>query len=84
MPKDQILLFIFNLILLNALVFIMFDLLAKVPMVEVSMFFNLGPIVGVVLGLLILKEAIAIPEICVGALAFCSCALVILGNYYAA
>jgi len=75
---------VFNLILLNALIFIMFDLLAKVPMVEVSMFFNLGPMAGMVLGLLILKEVIAIPEIFVGILAFCSCGLVILGNYYAA
>jgi len=55
----------------------------KLPIVEVSIFINLGPLCGMILGFLILKETMQGAEILAGILGLSGCTLIVLGAYQA-
>lgn len=71
------------LILALTIIFIMFEAFAKLPLVEVMIFVNTGPVVAMFLSIFILKEKVVWREIAGGLFAFAAVCLIVFGNYLA-
>jgi len=64
-------------------IYIMFDAFAKMPLVEVMIFVNTGPVIAMFLSIFVLKEKINYREIAGGFFAFAAVCVIVLGNYLA-